>query len=98
MARGEGVHALLREGAMSTIHPAAGERVLGCPHAFQMYGNVHWYKIDATFQRPDGTTGQGRWQIACDACVVAAGGDPYRIPITCDGEWDGTPVRLEGKA
>lgn len=79
---------------MSILQPAAGDVVLGCPHAFECYGNVHWFTVSCDFKRPDGSKGHAKYQIACDACYITAGGDPYKIPVTTDGKWDGTPVTI----
>jgi hypothetical protein len=71
--------------------PAEGDCVMGCKHAIEDAAHAHFWLVPEglPFRRPNGTTGEAKWIVACDGCACRADFDPLRVPVSADMTWTG---------
>ncbi len=84
------------------VSPSDGSLVMTCGH--EGSGNsFHWWHSPGEileFTRPDGSTGQTHWMVACDPCFRKADGDVAKVSFRSDGKWDaqgGKPMKIKEK-
>jgi hypothetical protein len=84
--------------------PKDGDLVVRCGHVGgeSQTGHWHWWKIPdgekMRFRRPDGTSGEVGWLVACQNCFNRSGGDPSRVEFRGDSIWKGNaPAVRENK-
>ncbi len=80
------------------LQPIDGDLLLVCPHIKAGKGERwHWYAIDldpttqapvaVQFKRPDGTVGESKWMVICNACE-RTGRDPGLL-VRGERIWEG---------
>ena len=71
--------------------PKHGDRMIHCGHMDAHMDGHHFFKLvpPMKFKRPDGTTDDAQWIIACDVCYHLAEGNAKKIQIKGDGTWKG---------
>lgn len=70
--------------------PAHGDKVLHCGHMVRQKKHCLFTPVGILYKTPDGVEHKANWAIVCDDCWKAADGNPTRVKLRGEGQWDQT--------
>ena len=80
----------------SKVQPKDGDSVVLCGH--ETSDSWHFWKLPedhVEMTRPDGSTFEPLWIVACQSCFLIYAKDPLQIPIRDDAKWKGGAPFIE---